>query len=56
VKRIAKEFLVEEEGLTTVEYALLLALIIVATLTAWTTCGATMNRTLWTIPPRVFGE
>ena len=30
----------DEEGLTTVEYALLLALLVVAAITVWTTFGA----------------
>jgi Flp pilus assembly pilin Flp len=33
----------DEEGLTTVEYALLLALLVVAALTVWTTFGATIR-------------
>jgi len=33
----------DEEGLTTVEYALLLALLVVAALSVWTTFGSTVR-------------
>ena len=33
----------DEEGLTTVEYALLLALLVVAALATWTTFGSTIR-------------
>ena len=33
----------DEEGLTTVEYALLLALLVVAAITVWTAFGATIR-------------
>lgn len=33
----------DEEGLTTVEYALLLALVVVAGITAWSTLGGTVG-------------
>lgn len=33
----------DEEGLTTVEYALLLALLVVAAITVWTTFGGTVQ-------------
>ena len=33
----------DEEGLTTVEYALLLALLVVAALSVWTTFGGTVK-------------
>lgn len=33
----------DEEGLTTVEYALLLALVVVAGITAWNTLGGTVG-------------
>ena len=33
----------DEEGLTTVEYALLLALLVVAALATWTTFGTTVR-------------
>jgi Flp pilus assembly pilin Flp len=33
----------DEEGLTTVEYALLLALLVVAAITVWTTFGGTVR-------------
>jgi len=38
-----KHMFADEEGLTTVEYALLLALLVVAALTVWTTFGATVR-------------
>lgn len=36
----------DEEGLTTVEYALLLALIVVVAITAWTALGTGVNSTV----------
>ena len=36
----------EEEGLTTVEYALLLALVAIAAITAWTTLGNRVRTTV----------
>ncbi len=41
-----REFWSDEEGLTTVEYALLLALIVVVAITAWTALGAGVNSTV----------
>ena len=38
-----KHIYADEEGLTTVEYALLLALLVVAALVTWTTFGATVR-------------
>ena len=38
-----KKFWSDEEGLTTVEYALLLALLVVAALATWTTFGTTIR-------------
>ena len=38
-----KRLWTDEEGLTTVEYALLLALLVVAALATWTTFGATVR-------------
>ena len=35
----------DEEGLTTVEYALLLALVAIAAITAWTTLGSRVSGT-----------
>lgn len=35
----------DEEGLTTVEYALLLALIVVVAITTWTALGTSVNET-----------
>jgi len=37
--KLIKGFLRDEEGLTTVEYALLLALLVVAAIGVWTTFG-----------------
>ena len=42
LKRIT-HLMADEEGLTTVEYALLLALLVVAALGTWTTFGATIR-------------
>jgi pilus assembly protein Flp/PilA len=36
----------DEEGLTTVEYALLLALVAIAAITAWTTLGQRTSATV----------
>ena len=36
----------DEDGLTTVEYALLLALIVVVAITAWTALGSSVNSTV----------
>jgi pilus assembly protein Flp/PilA len=36
----------DEEGLTTVEYALLLALVAIAAITAWTTLGTRVTSTV----------
>lgn len=38
----------DEEGLTTVEYALLLALVAIAAITAWTTLGSRVSSTVST--------
>jgi len=36
----------DEDGLTTVEYALLLALVAIAAIVAWTTLGTKVNTTV----------
>jgi pilus assembly protein Flp/PilA len=36
----------DEEGLTTVEYALLLALVAIAAITAWSTLGTRVSNTV----------
>jgi Flp pilus assembly pilin Flp len=41
---LIRTVLADEEGLTTVEYALLLALLVVAALTVWTTFGSVVRR------------
>lgn len=38
-----RRFWNDEEGMTTVEYALLLVLIVVVAVTAWTTLGSNVN-------------
>jgi pilus assembly protein Flp/PilA len=38
----------DEEGLTTVEYALLLALVAIAAIAAWTTLGGRVSTTVTT--------
>ncbi len=40
-----------EEGLTTVEYALLLALVAIAAITAWATLGSHTSEVTGTKPP-----
>lgn len=39
---LMKSFWMDEDGLTTVEYALLLVLIVIAGITAWTTLGGSV--------------
>lgn len=41
-----KKFWTDEEGLTTVEYALLLALVAIAAIAAWTTLGGRVSSTV----------
>jgi len=41
-----RKFWKDEEGLTTVEYALLLALLVVAALVVWTQFGHTVRNTV----------
>jgi pilus assembly protein Flp/PilA len=41
-----KELWKDQEGLTTVEYALLLALVAIAAITAWTTLGQRVSTTV----------
>lgn len=41
-----KQLWKDEEGLTTVEYALLLALVAIAAITAWTTLGSRVSTTV----------
>ncbi|MGI5818074.1 MAG: Flp family type IVb pilin [Armatimonadota bacterium] len=45
----------DEEGLTTVEYALLLALVVVAGITAWTTLGGNVSDQVEVVGDRVGG-
>jgi len=40
-----KQLWKDEEGLTTVEYALLLALVAIAAIVAWTTLGGRVSNT-----------
>ncbi|MGD9520177.1 MAG: Flp family type IVb pilin [Armatimonadota bacterium] len=41
--KMLRKFWADEEGLTTVEYALLLALLVVAALGVWATFGGTVR-------------
>ena len=41
-----RKFWSDEEGLTTVEYALLLALLVVAAITIWTTFGGRVQQSI----------
>jgi pilus assembly protein Flp/PilA len=43
-----KQLWKDEEGLTTVEYALLLALVAIAAIAAWTTLGSRVSTTVTT--------
>ena len=43
MKSLLKSFWTDEDGLTTVEYALLLALVAIAAIVAWTTLGKKVN-------------
>jgi Flp pilus assembly pilin Flp len=43
-----KQLWKDEEGLTTVEYALLLALVAIAAIAAWTTLGQRTSQTVTT--------
>ena len=43
-----KQLWMDEEGLTTVEYALLLALVAIAAIAAWTTLGSRTSATVTT--------
>jgi pilus assembly protein Flp/PilA len=51
-----KRFLVSEDGPTAVEYAVMLALIIVVCLTAITTLGTNANSTFTTVAGKVGGS
>jgi pilus assembly protein Flp/PilA len=44
-----KQLWKDEEGLTTVEYALLLALVAIAAITAWTTLGGRVSATVTSV-------
>ena len=46
MKTLIKSFLRDEDGLTTVEYALLLALVAIAAIAAWTTLGGKVSTTV----------
>jgi pilus assembly protein Flp/PilA len=48
MKALARKFWEDETGLTTVEYALLLALVAIAAITAWSTLGQKVNNTVAT--------
>ncbi len=44
--KLIKGFLRDEEGLTTVEYALLMALLVVAAIGVWTTFGGKVKESV----------
>jgi len=44
--KMIKQLWMDEEGLTTVEYALLLALVAIAAIAAWTTLGSRTSATV----------
>lgn len=46
MRDMLKRFWTDEEGLTTVEYALLLALLVVAALATWAAFGNTVKATV----------
>ena len=46
MKTLLTGFWKDEDGLTTVEYALLLALVAIAAILAWTTLGQKVNNTV----------
>jgi len=46
----------DEQGLATVEYALLLALIVAVALTAWTTLGSKVNSVVSEAGTEIFGS
>ena len=50
-----RNFLVSEDGPTAVEYAVMLALILVACITAVTTLGTTVSSTFDTVETKVGG-
>lgn len=43
MRKLLSEFYRDEDGLTSVEYALLLVLVVVVAITAWTTLGANVT-------------
>ena len=46
MREMIRKFWADEEGLTTVEYALLLALLVVAALATWAAFGNTVKNTV----------
>ena len=52
-KTLVKQFLVSEDGPTAVEYAVMLALIIVVCLTAISTLGQNANSTFKTVGTKI---
>ena len=50
-----RRFWNDEEGMTTVEYALLLVLIVVVAVTAWTTLGSNVNTKVLTAGNAIAG-
>ncbi len=55
VSRFVKDFLVREDGPTAVEYAVMLALIIVVCLIAITALGTNANKTFTTVSNSIGG-
>ena len=51
-----KNFWADEAGLASVEYALLLALIAVVAVTAWTTLGSSVNAVISDVGSDLFGD
>lgn len=56
VLNMLKEFWREQTGLTTVEYALLLALIVVVAFTAWNNLGTTVENSVTAAGTELFGS
>ncbi len=46
-QRALAEFIRDEEGLTSVEYALLMAIVVIAAIGCWLTFGRRVRRMVW---------
>ncbi len=53
--QMLKDLWADEEGLTTVEYALLLVLIVAAAITAWTQLGTQVSTEVGTVKDTLAG-